>query len=94
MTTQQSELFRRADECERRDNVVSDPGKKQIYRRLHDMWIWLACERLRLSSRAAAELAATIVDIQSVLDRGKKRTIHYVTRSQRDDRYCPSQRSE
>ena len=40
----QSHLFRRAVEYNRRGNSVSDPGKKQIYKRLRDMWIWLACE--------------------------------------------------
>jgi hypothetical protein len=72
----QSELFRRADECDRRGKVVSDPGKKEIYNRLRDMWIWLAYERPSLSSRAVAELFTTIVDIQSVLDQDKSETIH------------------
>jgi hypothetical protein len=76
MTTRQSELFQQATECDRRVHLVSDPGKKEIYRRLRDMWIWLAYEKPRLSKKAIAELAATIVDIQSVLDRGKKRTVH------------------
>jgi hypothetical protein len=76
MTTQQSELFRQAAECDHRVKVVSDPAKKEIYRRLRDMWIWLAYEKPSLSRRAVADLAATIVEVQSVLDRGKKRTIH------------------
>ena len=76
MTTQQSELFRQAEECDRRVKVVSDPGRKEIYSRLRDMWIWLAYERPNLSNRAVAELFATIADIQSVLDQDKSETIH------------------
>jgi hypothetical protein len=72
----QSELFRRAAECDRRGKAICDPEKKEIYKRLRDMWIWLACERPRLSSRAVAELVATIVDIQSVLDQDKSETVH------------------
>jgi len=75
MTTQ-SELFRRAAKCDRRGKAVSDPEKKQMYKRLRDMWIWLAYESPSLSRRAAAELVATMVDTQSVLDRNKSDTIH------------------
>ena len=76
MTTQQSELFRQAEECDRRVKVVSDPGRKEIYSRLRDMWIWLAYERPNLSRRAVAELAETIEDMQSALDKDESRTVH------------------
>lgn len=73
----QSELFlRRAAECDRRGKVISDPEKKQMYKRLRDMWTWLACEKPRLTSGAVDELAATIVNMQSVLDRDKSGTVH------------------
>jgi hypothetical protein len=72
----QSELVRRAAECDRRGKVISDPGKKEMYKRLRDMWIWLAYESPSLSRRAAAELVVTMAEMQSVLDRDKDGTIH------------------
>ena len=72
----QSELFRQAAECDRRGKAACDPEKKQLYKRLRDLWIWLACERSRLSSRAAADLAATIGDMQSVVDQDRRETVH------------------
>ncbi len=50
--------------------------KKEIYMRLRDMWVWLANERSCLSSKAVAELAVTIEDLQSVVDQDRSETVH------------------
>lgn len=72
----QSEIFRQAAECDRRGKAASDPVKKEIYMRLRDMWVWLANERSCLSSKAVAELAVTIEDLQSVVDQDRSETVH------------------
>jgi hypothetical protein len=72
----QSELFRRAVEYNRRGNAVCDPGKKQIYKRLRDMWIWLACEGPNDAKDLIAGDIAAIEEIQSILDDGKSGSSH------------------
>ena len=72
----QSELFRRAVEYNRRGNTVSDPGKKQIYKRLRDMWIWLACEGPNNARDLIAGDIAAIEQIQSILDDGRNGSMH------------------
>ena len=76
MTTQQSELFRQAAECDHRVKVVSDPAKKEIYRRLRDMWIWLACEGPNNARDLIAGDIAAIEQIQSILDDGRNGSMH------------------
>jgi hypothetical protein len=71
-----SDLFRRAVEYNRRGNSVSDPAKRLIYKRLRDMWIWLACEGPNDASDLIAGDIAAIEEIKSILDDGKNSSIH------------------
>jgi hypothetical protein len=53
--SRQSELFRRAAECERLMNLVSDPVRAQIFKQLRDVWIGLANESVAMSTQALAK---------------------------------------
>ncbi len=64
----QSELFRRAAECERLMHLAARPAKKQLFKQMRDMWIQLANECPNLSVGALAGGTIAIGELQSVVE--------------------------
>ncbi len=65
--SRQSELFRRAAECQRIVELTADRKKKLIFARLRDVWTVLANEN---SSLPIDEDIAAIEEIQLVFEEG------------------------
>jgi hypothetical protein len=63
----QSDLFRRAADCERLMNLATNPKKKKSFGLLRDMWIMLAEESPNLPSDVIAEDIAAMDTIQRIL---------------------------
>ena len=72
--SRQSELLRRAAECERLIALASDPKKKLIFKRLRDTWIVLANHSPNLSREDMATDIAAIEEIQFLFEEGVRET--------------------
>jgi hypothetical protein len=63
----QSDLLRRAEECERLMDLAINPKKKESFGLLRDMWMMLAREYPNLPGDVIAEDIAAMDVIQRVL---------------------------
>ncbi len=71
----QSELFRRAAECERLMDLAASRTRKGLFKQMRDIWIQLANECPNLSVGALAEGTLAIGELQSIVE---------------EDRSCPT----
>jgi hypothetical protein len=60
----QSDLFGRAERCERAMTAASDPQKIVAFRILRDMWITLANESVSLTGGELARQVSAIEELQ------------------------------